>query len=85
MNCVKNHFFVKLIQNKILPDSRIVVTSRPTASVCLHHIVDRRIEILGFDHTSRTNYAIEALKDSPYKLKKLLEHFQQYPNIDAIC
>ena len=78
-------FFVNLIEKKCLPDAKIVVTSRPTASTCLHQIVDRRIEILGFDQSSRMKYSKEALQDFPYRLEKLQKHFQQYPNIDAIC
>ena len=81
----KKSFFIKLIGKNILPEARIVVTSRPTASVCLHDVVDRRIEILGFDQTSRMEYASEALQGTPSKLHKLQKHFQQYPNIDAIC
>ena len=77
-------FFVQLINRKVLPKAKIMVTSRPTASVCLHGVVDRRIEILGFDQTSRIKYIHEALQDTP-KLEKLQKHFQQYPNIDAIC
>ncbi|XP_065901203.1 protein NLRC5-like [Dysidea avara] len=81
----RESFLVKLVHKKVVPKARIVVTSRPTASVCLHDVVDRRIEILGFDQTSRMEYAKEALQDSPSKLEKLQKHFQQYPNIDAIC
>ena len=81
----KQSFFVQLIQKKFFPEAKIVVTSRPTASAFLHQIVDRRIEILGFDQTSRVEYASEALQDSPSRLEKLRIHFQQYPNIDAIC
>ena len=81
----KKSFFIQLIGKYILPEARIIVTSRPTASACLHDFVDRRIEILGFDQTSRLKYANEALKDTPSRLEKLQKHFQQYPNIDAIC
>ena len=81
----KKSFFIKLIGKNILPEARIVVTSRPTASVCLHDVVDRRIEILGFDQISRMEYASEALQGTPSKLEKLQIHFRQYPNIDAIC
>jgi len=62
-----------------------VVTSRPSASACLHDIVDSRIEILGFDQNSRKKYVDESLKDNPSKKEKLQQHFQLYPNIDAIC
>ena len=80
-----NSFFRKLIEKELLPCARIVVTSRPSASVCLHHVVDRRIEILGFERSSKKQYVTEALQDSPSKLEKLQRHFQQYPAIDSIC
>ena len=78
-------FFRELIEKRSLPKAKIVVTSRPSASACLHNVVDKRIEILGFEQSSKNQYVTEALQDSPYKLEKLQRHFQQYPNIDAIC
>ena len=78
-------FFRELIEKRCLPRAKIVVTSRPSASACLHDVVDRRLEILGFERFSRNQYVTEALQDSPSKLEKLQRHFQQYPNIDAIC
>ena len=78
-------FFRKLIEKRSLPEAKIVVTSRPSASACLHNVVDKRIEILGFEQSSKNQYVTETLQDSPSKLEKLQRHFQQYPNIDAIC
>ena len=78
-------FFRKMIEKRSLPEAKIVVTSRPSASACLHNVVDKRIEILGFEQSSKSQYVTEALQDSPSKLEKLQRHFQQYPNIDAIC
>ena len=81
----RDSFFRKLIEKRSLPEAKIVVTSRPSASACLHNVVDKRIEILGFEQSSKNQYVTEALQDSPSKLEKLQRHFQQYPNIDAIC
>ena len=81
----RDSFFRKLIEKKSLPEAKIVVTSRPSASACLHNVVDKRIEVLGFEQSSKNQYVTEALQDSPSKLEKLQRHFQQYPNIDAIC
>ena len=61
------------------------MTSRPSASACLHRVLDKRMEILGFEQSSKNQYVTEALQDYPSKLEKLQRHFQQYPNIDAIC
>ena len=77
--------FRKLIEGDILPNARIVVTSRPSASACLHQYVDRRIEVLGFEQSSKEQYIEESLKNCPSKLQMLKRHFQLYPNIDAMC
>ena len=81
----RDSFFRELIEKRSLPKAKIVVTSRPSASACLHNVVDKRIEILGFEQSSKNQYVTEALQDSPSQLEKLQRHFQQYPNIDAIC
>ena len=78
-------FFRKLIEKRCLPNARIVVTSRPSVSACLHQVVDRRMEILGFEQSSKNQYVTEALQDHRSKQEKLQRHFQHYPNIDAIC
>ena len=78
-------FFRKVIEGDVLHNVRVVVTSRPSASACLHQCVQRRIEVLGFEKSSKEQYANNALKDTPEHLHKLKIHFQQYPNIDALC
>ena len=78
-------FFRELIEKRSLPKAKLVVTSRPSASACLHNVVEKRIEILGFEQSSKNQYVTEALQDSPSKLEKLERHFQQYPSIDAMC
>ena len=78
-------FFRKVIEGDVLHNARVVVTSRPSASACLHRCVQRRIEVLGFEKSSKEQYVENALKDTPEYLHKLKAHFQQYPNIDALC
>ena len=78
-------FFRKVIEGDVLYNARIVVTSRPSASACLHQYVHRRIEVLGFEKSSKEQYMNNALTDKPNDLRKLKVHFQKYPNIDALC
>jgi len=78
-------FFRRLIEGDVLHNIRVVVTSRPSASACLHQYVHRRIEVLGFEKSSKEQYMCNALKDTPIHLQKLKTHFLQYPNIDALC
>ena len=82
----RKSFFTRLIKRKVLKKARVVVTSRPLASICFHGIADKRIEILGFDKSSREKFVDDVMiKDYPDELKRLCEHFQRYPNIDAVC
>ena len=79
-------FFRELIEKKHLPGARLVVTSRPSASACQYFFgIDKRIEILGFEQSSKEQYVTEAFQNSPSKLVKLQKHLKLYPNIDAIC
>ena len=78
-------FFWELIEGNIFPNARVVVTSRPSASASLYNYVDRVIEILGFEKSSREQYMANALKRSPEKLKALQKHLQDNPNMDSQC
>ena len=78
-------FFRKVIEGDVLYNAKVVVTSRPSASACLHQYVHKRIEVLGFEKSSKEQYINNALEDKPDYLCKLKVHFQQYPNIDALC
>ena len=49
-------FFRKVTEGDVLYNARVVVTSRPSASACLHRYVHRRIEVLGFEKSSREHY-----------------------------
>jgi len=45
----------------MLPNARVVVTSRPSASAALQKVLKRKIKIEGLDQTSRKKYVNEAL------------------------
>ena len=71
----KGSFIIDLIYGKkkmMYINSTIVVTSRPTATLFLHNIADRRIEILGFPREERNKY-ISLCLDSTGNSKSSLE------------
>jgi len=70
---------------KIFYKSTIVVTSRPTATLLLHRVVDRRIEVLGFAKEEREEYISLSLEDSPHKKQELDEYLKQHPVISGLC
>ena len=65
--------------------STVVVTSRPTATLFLHHIIDRRTEILGFAKEERDRYISLSLTDLPDKVQELCQYLHRHPIIDSLC
>ena len=81
----QSSFFRKLVEGDELPDALVVVTSRPSASHCLHEHVHRRIVILGFEQTSKDQFILDALQEYPTKLLQLQKHLNRNPYMDSIC
>ena len=79
-----NSLITDIIKRKVLQQSIVVVTSRPTATLSLHRVVDRRIEILGFAKEERDKYISLSLKDSIEK-QRLEKYLKQHPIIDGLC
>ena len=82
-----NSFLSNLINHEVLELQlcNIVITSRPSASACLHNIVDLRVEILGFTKEHRKSYIMHALKDNPNAIQDLLEYLESSYSVDAYC
>ena len=62
-------------------ESTVVVTSRPTATLLLRKVVDRRIEILGYDPEER-NKIVSQFPDQTAELEK---YFAHNPIISSVC
>ena len=74
-----------ILHRKVLPQCRIVVTSRLTASDRLHRIADVRVEVLGFSDKSKIQYIKQELKEHPDKVNKLQSYLNTHPSIQSIC
>jgi len=61
----------------------VVVTSRPTATLSLYHVVDRRVEILGFSKEERDKYISLSIESG--QKEKLYEYLNQHPIINGFC
>ena len=76
-------FLSDVINRKILRLQlcNIIVTSRPSASACLHNNADLRVEILGFTKEHRKSYIDYALQssleDNPNAITSLLEYLER--------
>ena len=81
----KESIIIEIINRRILTKCCLVVTSRPTASSCLHGSVDRRIEIIGFTEEDRLDYIKLAFKNSDDQVKALQHYLQSNPTVNALC
>ena len=81
----KESIIIEIIYRRILTKCCLVVTSRPTASSCLHVSVDRRIEIVGFTEEDRLDYIQSAFKNCDDQVKALQQYLKSNPTINALC
>ena len=80
---MSNNYFMKLLQRKTLPDSCLVVTSRPYITVHLHQYCNCRIEIVGFTKDDRHTYFRENL--SSKELAIVTNYLEKHFVIDSLC
>ena len=81
----KDSYIANIIHRKMFPCSKIVMTSRPSASARLHKIVECRIEILGFTDDDRKMYISRALNNDPEEIEKTFSYLENNPVINSLC
>ena len=75
----------KMLDNTHLRDSSVIITSRPTSSASLHHIVNSRIEILGFTKNELKQYFAECLENNIKNVETLQQRIQENPVVAGSC
>ena len=84
-NVSSDSLITNILRRKVLPQCRIVVTSRPTASNRLHRRADVRVEVLGFTDENKIKYIKQELKDYPKKIKRLQSYLDEHSSIKSFC
>ena len=74
-----------ILENTHLYDSSVIITSRPTSSASLHHIVNSRIEILGFTKGELKQYFAKCLENNIKNVETLLQRIQENPVVAGSC
>ena len=80
-----NSLISNILDRKVLPQCRIVVTSRLTASDRLRRMADVRVQVMGFTDESKIQYIKQELKDHPDKINKLQSYLNYHESIKSIC
>jgi len=76
-------FVVDLIYGGEFHNAVVVITSRPNTTLKIHHIIDKRIEILGLPKKERDDYIAQAL--SYEKKVELDKYLTLHPIINGFC
>ena len=81
----ENDFLFHLMCKEILPQCRILVTSRPIASGALQKQADLQVEILGFSEESRESFIKSELSHNPNLLVKVTSCLKRNSSLNRIC
>ena len=74
-----------ILENTLLHDSSVIITSRPTSSASLHHIVNSRTEILGFTKDELKQYFAECLENNIKNVETLQQRIRENPVVAGSC
>ena len=74
-----------LIQHRVLPESTLVITSRPHTIGYLRYNADRNVTILGFTEEEQCDFVRCFLKNQPEKITELLDYLRSHSTINSLC
>ena len=78
-------FIYNLMHRNVLPESTLVITSRPHALGYLSYNADRHVIILGFTEEERCHFVNCFLKNQSEKISILLNYLQSHASIRNLC
>jgi len=85
----KESLIYKIINKKILPESMVIVASRPASFVTIRHKANKIIEVIGFKkdqiYEYIDNYPFKENEFRTSKVNKLKDYFKSHPNILHMC
>ena len=83
-----NHPVVKVIEGSCLPKSKVIVTSRPSATADLQSLgqetIEKEIEIVGFSQKEIQKYAEESFKSQPDVLANFITYLSANPVVKGM-
>lgn len=72
-----------IINRKVLPFCGLIISSRPHASLSLHHQATLIVKILGFTEEEQKSYIQKALKED--QSQEIEEYFEHHLTIAGLC
>ena len=81
----ENNYVFNLIKRNVLPNSVVIVASRPAATQKFRRLVDKRVEVLGFFKAQIKEYVEIYFSGKEEKARELMEYLNGHPNVFHIC
>jgi len=81
----QDSLIAKIIEKKVLPLATVIISSRPHASVRLHHNASCHVDILGFTPDDQKDYIENSLNNDSRDIEKFTKFFDSNPNISTLC
>ena len=81
----ERQFFPRLISGETMPGSKIIVLSRPGASVDILRHADQVIEVLGFTKDQVKDYIRMYYSEDEDGASKLICDLENFPNVASTC
>ena len=78
-------FIFQLMKGKVLPQSVVIVTSRPAASEEVYGYADKKIEVIGFEKPQIHDYIYSYFQNNTKKAQKLIQHLEEHVNLLNAC
>jgi len=78
-------FVLRLIEHDVLPQSKALITSRPSESYCLHKVVDSIFEIHGFDKEDQCLFISRSFEELPEQKEKFQDFLSVNTIINSYC
>ena len=69
----------------MLPESTLIITSRPHALGYLRHNADRLLIILGFAEEEQCDFVKKFLKNQSQKVSVVLDYLHSHSTINTLC
>ena len=81
----KQDFIHELIRGYQLPQSIVIVASRPAATQKFRRLATRNIEVLGFLQPQISSYVSDYYATDSSKAKELMAFLENHPNVHHMC
>lgn len=85
LNMKEDSLIASIINHQLFPDSSLIISSRPHASVHLRQQATCRVDVLGFTEDEKKRYIQSSLKGRPQAIAELSQYLNSHLSLNNLC